>query len=152
MSTKQWNWRLWAGLVVSILAFLVYALLFSINRNVFWLSLALFGVAAAFLTGGLQRAFRQPESYRGKIAGPIVTVLSVVILGAFSYGSYEVVKHFPSAENAPRVGQKAPDFTLVDSGGSPVSLAGLLTTPITDASGASHNPKGVLVVFYRGHW
>jgi hypothetical protein len=152
MSTKQWNWRLWAGLGLSILAVVVYVALFTTNRNVFWLSLVLFVVAAAFLIGGLQRAFGQPESYGGKVAGPILTVLSVLVLGVFSFMSYEVVKYFPAAANAPRVGQKAPDFTLADSSGSPVSLAKMLTTPVTDSSGAAHTPKGVLVVFYRGYW
>jgi hypothetical protein len=152
MSSKQWNWRLWTGFAFSILALFVYLLLFPITRSVFWLSLALFVVAAAFLVGGLQRAFNQPESYRGKVAGPIIAVLGLCVLGAFSYASYEVYKGFPAAKNAPRLGQKAPDFTLPDSGGSQVSLARLLTTPITDSSGAAHNPKGVLVVFYRGYW
>jgi hypothetical protein len=152
MSTKQWNWRLWAGLASSLLAlplYVVSVVILALDRNVFWLSVALFVVAAVFLVGGLQRAFRQPESYRGKVAGPIVTVLSLAVLGLFSFASYQVRKHLPAAENAPRLGQKAPDFTLPDSGGSAVSLAQLLTTPL---AGGARYPKGVLVVFYRGYW
>jgi hypothetical protein len=152
MSTKQWNWRLWVGLCLSVAALVSYFLLFVTSRGFFWLSLVLFVVAAALLVGGLRRAYRQPESYRGKVAGPIVTVVSVLFLAGFSYVSYEVYKHFPAAENAPRLGQKAPGFTLPDSSGTPITLAQLLSTPITDSAGVAHNPKGVLVVFYRGYW
>jgi hypothetical protein len=59
------------------------------------------------------------------------------------------------------VGQKAPDFTLSDTNGKPVSLSELLSTPINgktmnapvgNAQQAPTSPKGVLLVFYRGYW
>jgi hypothetical protein len=152
VNTKLWNWRLWAGFAVSLLALLVYVVLFRETRAIFWPSLALFGVAAVLLVSGLRRAFGSPLLYRGKIGGPILATVSVVILALFGFVSYSVFKSFPAARNAPKVGQKAPEFTLADIGGKPVSLAQLLTTPIADASGAAHAPKGVLVVFYRGYW
>ena len=46
------------------------------TRAIFWPSLLLFVVAAVFLTAGLKRVRREPQSYRGKIAGPILTTLS----------------------------------------------------------------------------
>ncbi len=49
---------------------------------------------------------------------------------------------------SPRVGQKAPTFTLVDSDGETVSLAQLLS----GTGQRSDPPKAVLLIFYRGYW
>lgn len=152
MNTRLWNWRLWAGFGVSILALLIYFSFFRETRAIFWPSLALFLVALVLLVSGWLRALRDPQLYRGKIAGPILTSLSLGVLALFGFASYEVFKDFPAARNAPKLGEKAPEFTLKDTSGNPVSLAQLLTAPMTDASGAAHAPKGVLVVFYRGYW
>jgi peroxiredoxin len=54
----------------------------------------------------------------------------------------------PKSENAPKVGQKAPDFTLPDQHGAPVSLADLLKPP----SGANPQSGGLVLIFYRGYW
>ncbi len=58
---------------------------------------------------------------------------------------------FAGAASALEVGQKAPDFTLADTNGKTVSLSELLTRPI-EGKAASSNPKGVLLIFYRGYW
>lgn len=152
MNAKLWNWRLWTGFGVSILALLIYFSFFRETRAIFWPSLALFVVAVALLVSGWQRVRRDPQLYRGKMAGPVLAGLSLIVLALFSFVSYSVFKAFPAARNAPQVGQKAPEFMLQDSHGTPVSLAQLLTAPIPDASGTGHAPKGVLVVFYRGYW
>ncbi len=52
----------------------------------------------------------------------------------------------PAAKNAPKVGQKAPDFTLPDSAGKPVKLSALL------ASEGGAKVGWRLLVFYRGYW
>ncbi len=147
MKAKLWNWRLWAGFVLSLVALVGCVLLFPITRAAFWLSLLLFVIVAALLFSGLTRAFREPETYRGKIAGPILAILSVVVLGFFGAASNLLFKNFPEAKNAPKVGQRAPEFALADSTGKNVSLAQLLSS-----SGSGSPAKGVLVVFYRGYW
>jgi hypothetical protein len=152
VNTKLWNWRLWVGFGVSVLGLLIYVLLLQRTRSIFWGSLALFLVSVALMISGLKRAFGQPQAYRGKVAGPVLAVLGVVVLGVFGWGAYMAAKLFPAALHAPQVGQQAPEFVTVDSKGNSVALAQLLTTSITDSSGVARTPKGVLLVFYRGYW
>jgi len=54
-----------------------------------------------------------------------------------------------SFAETPIVGQKAPDFTLQDTSGHPVTLAQLLSSPVP---GSAEPPKAVLLIFYRGYW
>ena len=152
MNTRSWNWRLWAGFALSVVAVAVCIKFLLVVRAVFWLSLGLFLIAAVLLSSGLKLAFKEPQSYRGKVAGPILAALSVGILALFGLGTYLVSKSFPKALNAPKVGEKAPEFTLVDANNHEVSLAQLVSTPIADASSGSRPTKGVLLVFYRGYW
>jgi hypothetical protein len=141
------NWRLWAGFAVSVLALVIYVLGFEATRRIVWLSAALCVVALVLLLSGLRRAYGQPEAYRGKLAGPILTVLSVLVIAAFAFFSYEVPKGYAKGNNTPRVGDRAPEFALADSNGAPVALKQLLSN-----SGNGRASKGVLLVFYRGYW
>jgi hypothetical protein len=151
VTAKLWNWRLWAGFGLSVVALVGYGLLVMETRVVFWPSLLLFMVAGVLLASGWKRARRGPQSYRGKIAAPVLTTLSVVVFGLFGFTTYEVLKAFPDAKNAPQIGQRAPAFSLVDANGQNVSLSQMLTTPIADR-GARRAAKGVVVLFYRGYW
>jgi hypothetical protein len=90
---------------------------------------------------GLKRAFREPGLYRGKVSGPIVSVLSLLMFGLFCYGIFYVGKNVPPANLGLQAGQRAPDFTLSDATGKQVALADLLKTN-----------RAVLLIFYRGHW
>ena len=139
MSAKLWNWRLWAGFGLSIGALAGYAFWVNETRAVFWPALLLFVVAAVLLFSGLKRRSREPELYRGKIAGYVLTTLSVLILGLFGFVVYEVSRVFPDAKNAPRIGQRAPEFSLVDTNGENFTLAQLLSTPITNSGSATPN-------------
>ena len=152
MAAKHWNWQLWVGFGLSIGALAGYVLWVNETRAVFWPALLLFVVAAALLFSGLKRRSREPELYRGKIAGYLLTGLSVLIVGLFGFIAYQVSRVFPDANHAPQIGQRAPEFSLVDANGKNFTLAQLLSTPITNAGGAAGATKGVLVVFYRGYW
>jgi hypothetical protein len=152
MATKLWNWRLWAGFGLSIGALAGYVFLVNETRAVFWPALLLFVVAAVLLFSGWKRRSREPELYRGKIASYLLTTVSVLILGLFAFVAYQVSRVFPDAKNAPQIGQRAPEFSLVDANGQNFTLAQLLSTPITNAGSAASTTKGVLVVFYRGYW
>ena len=151
MSTKKWNWRLWVGFAIAVLALVVYLAVVFRMRDVFWLSVALFVVSIALLASGFQRAYRHREAYRGRVAGPILAVCGALVLGLFGLASYQISKHFAAAENAPKIGQAAPQFTLVDSSGHTVSLAAVLASP-AGQSGTAHAPRAALLIFYRGYW
>ena len=150
MAAKLWNWRLWAGFGLSIGALAGYVFWVNETRAVFWPALLLFEVAAVLLFSGLKRRSREPELYRGKIACYVLTMLSVLILALFGFVVYQVSRVFPEAKNAPQIGQRAPDFSLVDANGKNFTLAQLLST--RNSGSAARTTKGVLVVFYRGYW
>ncbi len=148
---RRRNWPLWWGFVLSLVAFLSYPFIFAkypITRDVPWVNFLLFAISLVFLFLGLRRAFVRSDLYRGKIAGLILTTLSVAALAFFCLTVFYFSKNLPASGQAPKVGQKAPDFALADANGSTVSLAALLSTP----AAASHASKGVLLIFYRGYW
>jgi hypothetical protein len=90
---------------------------------------------------GLFRAFGRPQVYRGKIFGSIFAAIAVLLVAFFSYVIFYVLHQVPSSTGAPRVGQKAPDFFLLDQNGKPVGLGDLLS-----------NSNGAVLIFYRGFW
>ena len=69
----------------------------------------------------------------------LATGLSVLLFVVGSYTNF-VVARIPPEPTVLRVGAPAPDFTLPDAAGRPVSLA--------DYRGK----KPVVLVFYRGYW
>ena len=153
MKIPKLNWPLWAGFLLSLIAFLSYFFVFvwfPVTRDFPWANLLLFGGAAALLLFGLRRAFRagRPKPMRSKIAGAVLTTLSVAILGFFVFAVFIMARQLPGSQSAPQVGQKAPDFTLADTNGKAVSLAGLLASRDEKA----RSPRGVLLIFYRGYW
>ena len=95
---------------------------------------------------GIARAFRQPERYRGKVLAPILGVLSLAVLGFFLFLTLSYARQLPEAVGAPKVGEKAPDFTLDDSEGNPVRLYSLL-----EGEGGAPG-SWVILIFYRGYW
>lgn len=151
MAVKPWNWRLWAGFSLNLGTLVAYVFWLNQTRAVFWPALLLFAVAALLLLSGLKRRSQEAQEYRGKLAGYVLTTLSVLMIGLFGLVAHQVSRASPSAHNAPQIGQPAPGFSLVGANGDTFTLTQLLSTPITD-SGGTRATKGVLLVFYRGYW
>jgi hypothetical protein len=150
---RRWNFSIWVGFLVVLAGALSYVPLFvqfPITRDFPWANLLLFLTGGILLGIGLRRAFRQPELYRGRILGSILAALSVAVITLFVWGTLYHTRRLPLSAAAPRVGQKAPDFTLPDQNGQPVTLASLLSPSSVSERGAK--PSGVLLIFYRGHW
>lgn len=120
-----------------------------------WLSLLFVVLALIFLVTGLRRAFGQVQVYRGKVLSVVLTVIALVPVGLAAF-VFVSARRLPSSTAAPQIGQKAPDFTLSDTLGRPVSLDQLLA-PASSSSSSVSSPesrasKAVLLIFYRGYW
>jgi len=141
---RRWNIPIWAGFAIVLLALFSYLPVFSlfpVTRDFPWVNLLLFLAGICLLALGLKRAFGDSKIYRGKVFGSILTAFSLAVFGLFCYGIFFASKDVPRADNAPRVGQAAPDFTLASAGGSQVALSDLLK-----------RNRAVLLIFYRGYW
>jgi AhpC/TSA family len=150
MKIRSINWALWAGFLLSIVAFISYPAFFvkfEETRDFPWANLAFFAVAAVLVFIGLKRAFANGRPLRSKMAGGLLTTLSLIVLAFFIFNIFIAARWLPASQAAPHVGQKAPDFTLSDTNGESVSLSQLLSEPVNGKT-----PKGVLLVFYRGYW
>jgi len=147
------NYSLWVGflrVVAGLLSYIPFFALLPITRDFPWANLLLCFAGGILLCVGLARAFRRPELYRGRILGSILATLSIIGFTFFAYGLFYEVRQIPSSVNAPRIGQKAPDFTLPDQTGRSVALTELFSS--LRAGMAEAKPKGVLLIFYRGYW
>ncbi len=154
MSQQRRHQLLTAAWIVTALAFLSNFLFFwqfAGERMLPWLGLALFVAALGLCVAVLRRAFGQPGIYRGKVSGSIVTALACLMFTLTIFAFY-VARHIPDAADAPRAGQRAPEFTLTDTSGAQVSLTSLLNTPLANSPRPDGKPKAVLLVFYRGYW
>ena len=156
MKTHRLNWQIWSGFLLSLAALFSYPLLFvdwPITRDFPWANLLLFAVAAILLFVGVRRGFAPDRRRLSKIVSSVLATLSVLVLGMFIFVAFVASRWLPASTGAPQVGQKAPEFTLVDTNNKPVSLSELLSLQITPASaGGPRAPKGVLLIFYRGYW
>jgi hypothetical protein len=140
---RKWNWPIWIGFVVAVGGLLSYEFLaqFPITRDFPWANLLLFGIGAALLMVGLFRAFGRPQRYRGRVFGSIFSAIAFLFFAFFCYELFYVLRQVPASSGAPRVGQKAPDFMLLDQSGKPVGLGDLLSSS-----------SAVVLIFYRGFW
>ncbi len=164
MKAPRFNWPIWAGFLLSLFASLSYFFIFvwfPVTRDFPWANLLLFALAIALLVVGVRRAFAlgrgpqggplgvvdRPRPRRSKITASILATLSIAVFGFFIFSTFILARRLPASHSAPQISQKAPDFTLSDTNGKPVSLSELLASPVNGKS-----PKGVLLVFYRGYW
>lgn len=141
---------LWVGFLFSLAGFLTYEFFiqFPVTRDFPWANFLLFAIGAIFLIVGLRRAYRAPQTYRGKVFGSIFGVVSVLVFAFFSFIIFYMLKQLPApSPRTPQVGQKAHDFTLPDQDGKTIALADLIAPK--DASG---KPGFALLIFYRGFW
>ena len=77
---RRWNFSLWAGfilVVIGLVSYVPFFALFPTTRDFPWVNLLLFVAGGTLLVSGLRRAYREPQIYRGKILGPILSVLSL---------------------------------------------------------------------------
>jgi hypothetical protein len=143
---QRWNWPIWVGFLLVLAGFFSYTFFarFPVTRDFPWANLLPFCGGGILLVVGLFRAFGNPRAYRGKIFGSILTLLSVLMIGLFSYVIFYELRQVPASAGAPRVGQTAPDFMLPDQNGQLVGLGDLLSGP----SGR----RALALIFYRGFW
>jgi hypothetical protein len=133
----RFNWPLWSGLLLSVVAFLSYYGFFSqfpVTRDVPWVPFLLFLIAAVLLVMGWRRAPR-------KTLASIVAVLELAVIGVFVLLVTVSSRDLPRSGRAPAVGQQAHAFALPDTQNRTVALSDLV-----------QGSNGVLLVFYRGYW
>jgi hypothetical protein len=149
---SRWNLDVWWGLLLALAAMLCNVIFFvnpPVQRAIPWLSLLLAVSALIFLGRGMKLVFGRPRVYRGKILSSIVAAISLLLVSLVLIVFFHA-RAIPAAAAAPRVGQRAPDFTLTDTSGQPVSFDQLFTPAADDAQATA--PKAVLLIFYRGYW
>lgn len=147
---RRGNSALWIGVIITVLGMLSNFLYFLPSMPLAiipWINLVVPLIGVIVLIIGVKRAFTQSQIYRGKVWGSIVTVLAAGIFALSVFGHIHS-REVPPSAGAPKVGQKAPDFTLTDAKGQIVSLAQLLSSPTANSTA----PKAVLLIFYRGYW
>lgn len=82
-----------------------------------------------------------------RVPGNILLLLTCLLVPAGRPAAQEEV-----GKGAPRVGQKAPDFTLPDAAGKPVKLSELLAAPAAQAGENNRKTRWLVLIFYRGYW
>ena len=115
------------GAIVGYVAFLRMPAV----RNHPELYLVAFALATLIAAAASWRAARWPNV--------VALALSAVLLVLGGYFNF-VLARVPATATALKVGEPAPDFTLPDATGAPVSLASF------------RDRTPVVLVFYRGYW
>jgi len=141
---------MWSGFLLVLAAPITYGTVFvrfPSTRDLPWATFLILGVGLSLAAVGVGRAYGEPQVYRGKMAGPILMGLGAAVAAFFCYQFFVFTRQLPPSNGAPRVGQAAPDFTLPDQEGSPVTLSSLLA-----GGGQGDRGGAVLLIFYRGYW
>ena len=141
---RDWNWRVWAGLGVTLAGVFSYFFVFvnyPVTRDFPWVTLLLFVVGGYLAASGLYKAYSRPAEFRGKVSGVILGALSLAVMVLFCSVVFYFARQLPPSERALRVGQHAPDFSLPDANSQMVQLSQL-----------QQGKRGTLLIFYRGYW
>jgi len=140
---RRSNWTIWVGFVIAVSGLFSYPFFarYPITRDFPWANLLLFAIGGALLIVGLFRGFGRPKVYRGKIFGPILTVIALLLFSFSSYEIFYVLRQVPLSAQAPRIAHKAPDFMWLNQHQQPAGLGNLLS-----------GSKAVVLIFYRGFW
>jgi len=149
MVERRCNAPLWWGFALALPSMLCNAVLFLSppGQGVLpWLSIVLAVLALVFVVRGLKQIFQAANSPSRKVRSSILVLMSLLLIGVSALASFKS-RAMPGSAEAPQVGQKAPEFTLMDTHDQPVSLAELFSSTTNDPP-----PKAVLLVFYRGYW
>ena len=143
----RFNWPLWSGLALSVIAFATYFTIFVAQpstRDLPWPTLILFAIAITLAAIGTGRAFAaEPRSRARRVIASVVAFLTATIFVFFCFAIFIATKMLPKSNEAIAVGAKAPEFALPDVNDKTIALAQLVTAPAT---------KGVVLIFYRGYW
>jgi len=99
-SRPQRNLLPLAGFLICLVGFFSYFFLFArfpVTRDVPWANWLLFAVGLVLAGAGISRAFRRPETYRGRVLGPILGVLSLAVVGFFLFMTLVASRQLPGA-------------------------------------------------------
>jgi AhpC/TSA family len=129
--TRYWPALLSVVLSAGAVAGYVSLLRVPVIRNHPALYVAAFALATAIAALASWRAARWPN-----LAVLVFSAALLVLGGYFNF----VLARIPTTAPVLRVGEPAPDFTLLDAAGAPVTLASF------------RDRTPVVLVFYRGYW
>src|SRR5438105_13290420 len=110
MSERRFNWPLWSGFALTLIAFVSYFFIFArfpITRDVPWASYILFAAAIILLIGGVRRADR-------KVLPVVITFAGIAVFAFFIFAVTIASRQIPSAHGAPGVGHKGPELAAGD--------------------------------------
>lgn len=132
----------WAGLVITLaglLSYFLYFYQFPVLRDFPLLNLPAVLLGVALAAAGCWRILRRGSRwFSGALAGAAL-LLSLAIAGLFCFYVFHLSYQLPEAAAAPSAQAQAPDFTLPDQNGEPVSLS-------------DYRGQKIVLVFYRGDW
>jgi len=136
---RRRNHLLWIGPLVVFAGFVSYYQVFArsaVLRDFPWVNLPVIGVGVVLSALGVRAAFREG---RRKILGSIALIFSLLVAGLFHAYVFWYSYRMPGETTTTSAMTLAPDFTLTDQHGRPLTLSDL------------RGRKAVLI-FYRGHW
>ncbi len=139
---RRRNHAIWLGPIITVVAgfsYFSYFAQFPALRDFPWVNLIMVAFGILLSVHGVWRAFSPSLPYRGKILSPVGLIVSLFLGGFFNVYIFSISYSLPEPTGVSLEMNTAPDFTLMDQHGQPVSLA--------DLRGSK-----VVLTFYRGFW